>query len=198
MKGHYFHIITNFRIYFKYSTIIGLVGILVAIVSSSISFANAANIYCTKEKINENLDTYCFGTDKKDSIAGNALDNNVVAKGGNDIVDLGAGEDGSCGGPGDDNISGGNGPDTVIGDEVHVFVLPSLDCGTGHGADQLFGGSGDDQLFHGDFILDGESPVILSDGHTDFIDCGPRDDTAWINTSVDHDITSNCEHVHAG
>jgi Ca2+-binding RTX toxin-like protein len=189
-------------IYKNFTTIIGIVGILVAIVSSSVTFANAANIYCTKERVDEDLTTWCFGTPQKDSIAGNSNDNNVVALGGNDIVDLGAGEDGSCGGPGDDKIAGGNGPDTLIGDGVYGIDIP-LDCGNGHGADQLIGGSRNDQITHGDLVLDNSqkvvpSQMIISDGHTDFIDCGPGDDEAFINISIDHDIAKNCEQVRAG
>lgn len=188
----------------KVLTIIGVavIGTMLSIVSSSITIVRAANIYCTKESTDRSLDTWCFGTPQKDSIAANALDNNVVALGGNDIVDLGAGDDAACGGPGDDKISGGNGRDTLIGDGVYGFVLP-LDCGNGHGADTLIGGSGADRITHGDLVLDDSQKILpaqmmASDGHTDFIDCRPGDDEAFINTSIDHDIAKNCEHVHAG
>lgn len=181
---------------------IGVIGILLGLVSGSMTIVHAANIYCTKESTDRSLDTWCFGTPQKDSIAANALDNNVVALGGNDIVDLGAGDDAACGGPGDDKISGGNGGDTLIGDGVYGFALP-LDCGNGHGADTLIGGSEDDRITHGDLVLDDSQKIVpaqmmASDGHTDFIDCGPGEDEAFINTSIDHDIAKNCEEVHAG
>jgi len=123
-------------IYKNLTPIIGTIGILVAIVFSSVTFANATNIYCRKERGCEDLTTWCFGTLQKVSISGNSKDNNIVSSGGNDIVDLGAGDNGSCGGPGEDKIAGGKGPDTLIGDGVYGIDIP-LDCGKGHGGDQL-------------------------------------------------------------
>jgi hypothetical protein len=56
---------------------------------------------------------------------------------------------------------------------------------------------GNDRLYHGLGTPD-DSKTILSDGHKDTIECGSREDSVWINTSVDHGVATNCEHVHAG
>jgi hypothetical protein len=58
--------------------------------------------------------------------------------------------------------------------------------------DGLDGGSGDDSLSQS-FFEDTQS-----DGFKDLVDCGPGNDEAWINTSVDHDVAVNCETVHEG
>ncbi|MFI5406737.1 MAG: hypothetical protein ACHQ1D_09525 [Nitrososphaerales archaeon] len=84
----------------------------------------------------------------------------------------------------------------IFGDIIADPDIP-VTCGEDYGSDSISGGSGNDRLFHGLGTPD-DSKAILSDGHKDFIDCGPGEDSVWINTSVDHDVASNCEHVHAG
>ena len=57
--------------------------------------------------------------------------------------------------------------------------------------DNITGGAGNDTLIHGkaNGIYD------HSDGKRDFLDCGPGDDTAMINITIDHDEPVNCEHI---
>lgn len=55
-------------------------------------------------------------------------------------------------------------------------------------------GSGDDTLYQSS---PSDTPTN-SDGHKDYIDCGPGNDNAYINTSVDGDIAYNCEHLFTG
>jgi Ca2+-binding RTX toxin-like protein len=116
--------------------------------------------------------------------------------GGNDRFVAGSGDDGVCGGPGNDRISGGDCKEEIFGDiiddpDIHVT------CGEGFGSGRILGGAGNDRLYHGLGTPD-DSKAILSDGHKDFIDCGSGEDSVWLNTSVDHDVASSCEHVHAG
>ncbi len=177
-------------IYFKL-TVVGIVGILVAIVYSTMSFANAGNSYCTKEAVSGDTSTFCFGTAGNDRIGANGLDNVIVGLAGDDQIDGAGGSNGICGGPGNDIINGGDGKDEIAGDGVSAGAI----CTDGNGSDQISGGPGNDNIWHGDEVGPLSTP---SDGHKDFIDCGPGEDTIFINTSVDHDVASNCEHVHAG
>jgi len=175
--------------------IIGFIGILVAIVLTSLSFAFAANSYCTK-LANSYPNTWCVGTDGDDRIGANGLKHNILGLGGNDQIDAGSGDDGVCGGSGNDRINGGDGKDEIFGDIIDDPDIP-VTCGEGYGSDSIAGGAGDDRLYHGLGTPD-DSKAILSDGHKDYIDCGAGEDSAWINTSIDHDVASNCEHVHKG
>ena len=84
----------------------------------------------------------------------------------------------------------------IFGDIIDDPDIP-VTCGEGYGSDRISGGAGNDRLYHGLGTPD-DSKAILSDGHKDFIDCGSGEDSVWINTSVDHDVASSCEHVHAG
>ena len=95
-----------------YATI-GFIGILVAIVLNSMSFAFAANSYCTK-LANSDPNTWCVGTDGDDRIGANGLKHNILGLGGNDQIDAGSGDDGVCGGSGNDRINGGDGKDEDI------------------------------------------------------------------------------------
>ena len=58
-------------------TIIGTVGVLLVIVSNSISFAFAANSYCTK-LANSDPNTWCVGTNADDRIGANGLKHNIL------------------------------------------------------------------------------------------------------------------------
>jgi Ca2+-binding RTX toxin-like protein len=88
-----------------------------------------------------------------------------LAGGGHDDVIFGlGGNDTLLGGAGDDRIYGGSGNDVITG---------------GSGADHLYGGGGSDTIF-------------AADGERDFIDCGPGNDRAVVD-SVDK--TVNCEVV---
>jgi hypothetical protein len=60
------------------------------------------------------------------------------------------------------------------------------------GADILTSGSGNDFIWHaftcGDQL---EGCQTSSDNSKDYLDCGPGNDEAWINVSVDHDVAIN-------
>ena len=161
-----------------------LIGIfaVMATVTSSGNLVWAANFYCTGS-------SSCTGTDDPDKMQGDGQANNIDGREGSDLMDGGAGSDQICGDTGDDQISGGSGEDLIFGDS---FLAG--DCGTGgQGADKISGGLGNDKIFHG-----GASLLSGSDSHKDIIDCGPGTDEVWINISVDHDVSANCETVHAG
>ena len=174
--------------------IIGTVGVLLVIVSTSMSFAFAA-IYITK-LANSDPNTWCVGTDSNDVIGANGLKHNILGLGGNDRIAAGSGDDGVCGGPGNDRISGDDGNDEIFGDVIDDPGIP-VSCGEGYGSDTISGGAGNDRLYHGLGTPD-DSKAILSDGHKDIIECGSGEDSVWINTSIDHDLAFRCEHVHAG
>ena len=65
--------------------IMGTVGVLLVIVSTSMSFAFAGNIYCTK-LANSDPNTWCVGTDSNDVIGANGLKHNILGLGGNDRI----------------------------------------------------------------------------------------------------------------
>lgn len=175
--------------------VIGTVGVLLVLVSNLVSFASAADFYCTK-LANSDPNTWCIGTNADDRIGANGLKHNILGLSGNDQIEAGSGDDGVCGGSGNDRINGGDGRDEIIGDIIDDPDIP-VTCGEGYGSDSISGGAGNDRLYHG-LGTPNDSKAILSDGHKDFIDCGSGEDSVWINTSVDHDVASNCEHVHAG
>ena len=155
----------------------------------------SANSYCTKLS-NSDPNTWCVGTDGDDRIGANGLKHNILGLGGNDRIVAGSGDDGVCGGPGNDRISGDEGKDEIFGDVIDDPNIP-VTCGEGYGSDIISGGAGNDRLYHGLGTPD-DSKAILSDSHKDIIECGSGEDSVWINTSIDHDIAFNCEHVHAG
>jgi Ca2+-binding RTX toxin-like protein len=148
----------------------------------------AANILCVGA-------ASCLGTNNPDNMMGDAAQNdmlglggadNMNGKGGDDSTlrgftgdDTILGEDGNDvieGAQGNDKISGGNGDDLLLGD---------------FDADTILGGNGNDRIIHG--------PALTGpDGSKDRIDCGPGNDEAWINVSVDGDTATNCEILHVG
>src|SRR6185503_18180087 len=94
------------------------------------------------------------GTEGNDIIKGNALNNQIFAKGGDDIVCGGGGHDLINGGLGDDELYGQDGNDLLYGVD-HADLLDG-----GLGRDVLFGGLGPDTIFggeDGDVIFEGES-----------------------------------------
>ena len=124
------------------------------------------------DKINCGLGV-CIGTAGRDTMIGDDGRNQITGCGGDDV------------------LIGNDGNDEILGDS---FEFGSIGCheGVTPGADKIEGGPGNDaisQTFRGS---------IRSDGHKDIIDCGPGDDTSWINTSEDKDVAVNCETVHAG
>ena len=86
--------------------IIGTAGVLLGIVSISISFAYTVDFYCTK-LANSDPSTWCVGTNADDRIGANGLKHNILGLGGSDQIDSGSGDDGVCSGSGNDKIIGG-------------------------------------------------------------------------------------------
>jgi Ca2+-binding RTX toxin-like protein len=120
----------------------------------------------------------CAGTNSADTMGGDGQDNRIFGCGGDDV------------------ISGADGGDTIVGDGIDLSVCPG---GGDTGADRIYGGPGNDLIAHGFAVSLG--PLLgltKADGHRDLIDCGPGDDTVFINVSVDNDVAINCEHVNAG
>jgi hypothetical protein len=152
--------------------------------SSNVMYVHAANINCAG-----NVGT-CHGTNESDNMIGNDDANVVCGRDGNDNIDLKGNGDAGHGSGGNDIINGGFGNDGIVGDYTNGCSFGSV------GADKLIGGPGDDVLGHGSSSSSGL--IALSDGHRDYIDCGPGNDRATINTSVDGDIVVNCEIVTSG
>lgn len=139
----------------------------------------------------------CLGTSNGDTMIGSSQDDFIFSKQGGDSVYGFGGGDTICGASGDDVLIGGEGNDQIVGDGSDTNQAcndPLSDPAANPGADKIAGGPGDDLIFHGN-----KFPNSLdSDGHRDIIDCGPGNDEASINVSVDHDIATNCETVNAG
>lgn len=157
-----------------------VIGALTALltVMPSTNLVLAATIQCNSPPVQ------CDGTEGDDTMYGDDNNNLILGRGGNDVI---SGKDGSKinnldvlgGGFGNDVISGGKGHDEIFGSQ---------------GADKINGGPGDDKITHAFFTAPGTDP----DGSSDVIDCGSGNDEVFINVSVDHDIQTNCETVHAG
>ena len=86
-------------------------------------------------------------------------------------------DDDICGGYDKDYIDSGSGNDLIVGSAL---------------GDVLVGFEGSDSISSNDNKNTGP------DGYTDEIDCGPGEDEAWINVSVDGDLAVNCEILHTG
>jgi len=127
--------------------IIGIVGVLLGIISISISFAFAADFYCMK-LANSDPSTWCVGTNADDRIGANGFEHNILGLSGNDQIEAGSGDDGVCGGSGNDRINGGDGKDEIFGDIIDDPDIP-VTCGEGYGSDSISGGEGNDRLYHG-------------------------------------------------
>jgi Ca2+-binding RTX toxin-like protein len=157
-----------------------LVGLLSAIGITLLlqNLAWAANISCDSAGL-------CEGTNGDDIIKDGDDGQIIDGLPGNDIINSGGGDDDVCGGPGNDRIHLGNGNDRAWGDGSICKGMPGPE-----GSDRINGGPGDDIITHG-FVWDTES-----DGFKDFLDCGPGDDIALLNITVDRDeAASNCEHI---
>ena len=99
------------------------------------------------------------GNDLRNMIVGNALDNVIDGRDGNDNLIAGAGDDTVFGGEGHDKLHGGDGVDELWGqggnDKLHG----------GAGADTVYGGVGDDTLCPGlgdDVMYGGAGNDLLS------------------------------------
>jgi Ca2+-binding RTX toxin-like protein len=142
-----------------------------------------ASIECAPSKSN------CAGTSGDDIIIGSSKNNVIVGHDGNDVINATAGDDDACGGNGNDRIDGGDGDDRLLGDSY--VCKGEQGPGSGAGGDTIAGGEGNDILIHGN----GNAQYDYSDGKKDFLDCGPGDDTAMLNITIDHDEAANCEHI---
>lgn len=115
--------------------------------------------------------------DGNDRVFGNRGNDTLNGDGGNDRMLGGVGVDTLNGGDGNDVLRGRQGDDTVnggAGDDV-IWV--------GGGADTQFGGDGDDRLH-----------ALARDRKVDQLDCGPGNDTVWLNAN-ENDVHVNCETV---
>ena len=59
--------------------------------------------------------------------------------------------------------------------------------------DIINGGAGADRLFQSQDPR--RANPLTSDGFKDSLNCGPGDDIAYINRTIDHDRAINCEHI---
>jgi Ca2+-binding RTX toxin-like protein len=106
-----------------------------------------------------------YGGDGDDLIHGLGGDDQVFGQGGNDDVYGDDGADTVTGGAGDDKVFGGAGDDTLTG---------------GPGFDEIYGEAGNDV-------------IRADDGTPDMVDCGPGDDTAYVDRNEDG--VYDCEHL---
>jgi Ca2+-binding RTX toxin-like protein len=171
-----------FKLYLAYASSL----LMLTIAGITIPIQNlgwAAPIECPPAKSN------CAGTSGDDIIIGSSKNNFIIGHDGNDVINATDGDDEVCGGNGNDKIDGGEGDDRLIGDS---FVCKGEQGpGTGTGTDTITGGLGNDILIHGN----GNIQYDYYDGKKDFLDCGPGDDTAMLNITIDHDEAANCEHI---
>jgi Ca2+-binding RTX toxin-like protein len=157
--------------------------VLMTIPSQS-SGSSAAPIECGSK-------SNCAGTNGDDIIIGGNKSKDLVIVGhdGNDIINASAGDDDLCGGNGNDQLNGEDGNDRLVGDSF--LCKAEVGPGSAPGMDNIMGGAGNDILIHGN----ANGNYDDSDGKRDLIDCGPGDDTAMLNISIDHDEAVNCEHI---
>jgi Ca2+-binding RTX toxin-like protein len=109
------------------------------------------------------------GTFGQDDLTGTNQKDRIYGLGAADtIVGLG-GNDDCYGGSGDDEVSCRAGNDRIDG---------------GFGEDELFGGAGNDT-------------ILAADGRVDQVNCGPGDDTAYVDVEDDVDPAeaTACEHI---
>ena len=169
--------------------------------------AFAASIQCPNRP-----DNGCEGTKKADTITGTAQPDQIRARGGDDVVNARGGDgDFSIGGSGEDRVRGQAGSDDAIGGSIagnfETVDLkfadsqddvvrggdgddPTVAGGFGKGGhDRLYGGEGDDTMYAAQrrFPFRGNVQV-----NKEFVDCGPGQDTAYIDRGVDK-VLDNCE-----
>ncbi len=106
------------------------------------------------------------GTSGDDAIVGTPTADVIYAKAGDDKVRGGDGADFIDAGPGNDVVHGGSGADMIYGGDGNDVLYG------GRGADRLYGGRGDDTLY-----------ALANDNQRDYLDCGPGNDTAWVNVA---------------
>jgi Ca2+-binding RTX toxin-like protein len=169
-----------FKLYLACASLVLLLTIVMIAISIH-KIGWAATIECAPASSN------CAGTSGDDIIIGTTKNNFIIGHDGNDVINATDGDDEACGGNGNDKIDGDEGDDRLIGDS---FVCKGEQGpGTGTGSDTITGGPGNDILIHGN----GNIQYDYRDGKKDFLDCGPGDDTAMLNITLDHDEAANCE-----
>jgi len=138
----------------------------------------------------------CEGTDGRDTIVGSDRSEEVIAKAGDDDVELdatiaGGSDDVGDGGPGRDCIDGGAGDDLMIGGpgddnrpcEFTAFVNPRAALTGGPGDERIEGGPGNDSIdgiADDDTLLGGDGNDLIEDFQTldsDTLSGGEGDDT---------------------
>ena len=112
--------------------------------------------------------TVIKGTPKDDALTGTPGKDLVFARAGNDTVNAGADND---------RVHGMRGNDTLNGEDGNDRMWP------GRGTDRQMGGDGDDVLH-----------ALARDRQVDQIDCGPGNDTVWLNAK-EQAVHVNCEVV---
>jgi Ca2+-binding RTX toxin-like protein len=104
------------------------------------------------------------GTPGNDTLWGTPNADVMYGKTGNDMLHGRAGNDVINGNAGDDVLHGGDGRDVLYGGNGNDSIWGGLD------ADIEYGGPGDDTLHS-----------LANDNAVDILDCGPGNDTAFVN-----------------
>ncbi len=128
-----------------------------------------------------------YGTTGDDTIKGRSSTEYIDGNEGDDVINAGGGDDTVCGGVENDKVRGGDANDYLIRD---AFMCKTEGPPR---PDMIKRGQRNDEICatHG--------CSLESDGFKDSVDFGLRNDSVWVNTSLDHDdVAANCEHVNAG
>jgi hypothetical protein len=141
----------------------------------------------------------CEGTEERDTIVASDKAEEVVAKGGDDDIELDVvfpvgSDDVAFGGPGRDCIDGGGGQDLMVGGpgddnrpcEFTAFVNPRAAMTGGPGDDVLDGGPGDDSL---DGIADDDT-LIGGEGRDLIEDLSPSDSDRLFGDGGDDELNA--------
>lgn len=152
-----------------------VIGALLLVVSTAIAVA--------QNQINCEGPGKCKGTNESDVIVADNEDQKVIAKRGDDDIELdvvfpvGDGDDVAVGGQGRDCIDGGAGNDVFYGGpgddnrpcEFTAFVNPRAGMTSGPGDDRVYGGPGDDSMdgiFDDDTLKGGPGNDLIEDPQT--------------------------------
>ena len=135
-----------------------------------------------------------IGTGQNESVPDTSQADRLLAKGGDDELDGGAGTDCLFGGDGEDSLSGGGAMDELRGGRGDD------DLNGGAGPDRLRGRQGDDELTGGpgrDLLraTGGADTVFARDGEVDSIRCGSGFDIAFTDPA---DNVRGCERTSGG
>jgi Ca2+-binding RTX toxin-like protein len=134
------------------------------------------------------------GTARGDDLDGESGNDTLSGLGGNDKLFGGTGNDRLLGSAGNDHLDGFDGDDNLqggAGDDLIVesrFGDDTLSGGAGNdwivgarGTDHISGGAGDDVLFGG--------------SGSDTLDCGPGNDTVFVNLDIERKTAKGCETI---